>query len=553
MMEKPNKYELISVAYRLRLLFRSEAEFRRAVGVSFETVVNNRESARDMEMYFSALAAEASKVTGMALEDIIEAYREASRVYLSLDWGDRSQLASRRKFCRMMFRLYAAPGRRLTNDEVFKFGIRSDDARLLREFFPEGVEEAPAVDVRIILLFAYGILRPFRENSRGRDIRDSETLEALGRLRDLIRTLRDDTPRLGALDKPLVFDELLGLIEGRTGKRENLSECTPLAMFEALGRITSACRSVARAEALRQSDGQFISLLMNGIWIDDGDNGRNRFWIFPPYSELAFCYESDGHVWRLRPYEFKFRIEEDPEALDTFIMPAPEASLRLILAPEKPVDRTMIATGLAGGAGSETTGELCRLDFIEGSLGLPAWFNWRAWERLERDDDRYGRFRALLSDLYNPASPQSLFLENTAPEIIDRQNNLVGRDGRYLYVYDWQPGRFAVREREADQFHYEVASAADLPPQSLMELEVSERHPLYAIPLDFKPTEPGNPTQERLADVLSDAENIRDVYLIHSARADCPLLAFPLYSLTIALDENLLTRSGIRKFTRRPC
>ncbi len=162
-MDTSTKYELISVAYRSRFLFRSEGEFREAIGVSYETVVNNRESARDIDVYYNIIDRKTEDVAGMSLEEVMGDYLRASEFYLSLDWGDRSQLASRRKFCRMLFRLYATAGLSLTNDEIFKFRMKNDDRRLLGEFFPDGEGEAPAVNVALIVLFAFGVVRPFSE------------------------------------------------------------------------------------------------------------------------------------------------------------------------------------------------------------------------------------------------------------------------------------------------------------------------------------------------------------------------------------------------------
>lgn len=133
-MAQADKFDYISIAYRSRLLYRSDSEFRDALGVSFETVANNRHSARDMEMYLGVLSKCAENETALSIVDVIDAYVEASEAYLTLDWGDRTQMASRRKFCRMLFRLYATEGKSLSNEELFKFKIKNDDRRLLNAF-----------------------------------------------------------------------------------------------------------------------------------------------------------------------------------------------------------------------------------------------------------------------------------------------------------------------------------------------------------------------------------------------------------------------------------
>ena len=131
-------YRLIRVAYRSRFVFRTDAEYRKALGVSFETVVNNCGSAADMERYYDNLCRAADYNTDLSLRSLIADYVEASEFYLFLDWGDRAQMASRRRFCRMLFRLYASGGMALTADEIFKFKIKDADERLLNAFFQRG-------------------------------------------------------------------------------------------------------------------------------------------------------------------------------------------------------------------------------------------------------------------------------------------------------------------------------------------------------------------------------------------------------------------------------
>ncbi|MDE6514216.1 MAG: hypothetical protein K2L05_08550, partial [Muribaculaceae bacterium] len=200
--------------------------------------MSKRDSERDMEVYYSILAREAAKASDLSLKEIIRAYVVASDVYQSLDWGDRTQMASRKKFCRMLFRLAITAGRALSADEIFKFKHKEADKELLEVFFPDGVDDAdaPVVAIGFIVLFAFGIVRPWNgDNSRGRDIRDSETIGSLKKLGDLIRTLKEDTPRLGSTEKPLAFDECSEIIERHLHKPEELPECTPM---ESLVMIT---------------------------------------------------------------------------------------------------------------------------------------------------------------------------------------------------------------------------------------------------------------------------------------------------------------------------
>lgn len=485
-MEMANRFEELAVAYRARLVWRSEAEYRQAMGVSFETVGNNRCSDRDMEMYFGIVAREAMRHTHVPLDDFIAQYVEASRLYTSIDWGDRTQMASRKKFCRMLFRLYATAGRRIPSDELFRFNIKDDDGRLLKTFFPDGPSGTPAVNILLITLFAFGVVRPFTETTRGRDVRDKETLRALENMRELIRLLREDIPKLGSTEKPLVFDEYVVVLSGYIADANGLAECPPLSFYGQLADVVEACRRLAIAEEQRAFNDKLVGLCLYGIWVDDADGGEKRFWIFPSNCQMAYCYEYDGLMWKLIPYEFKVRFAESPEMVDTYIMIAPEGNLDYYFSADKLIAPASYAVGPIEGEFDEASGEVVSLTFKEGPIPASERFDWRRFDRLSPDDPRYERFHALLKELYDPNSPQSLFFKNTAPMLTDSFNNLVGRDNKYLYVYDRRPGRWVIREKARDTFIYEPVAGEWEPGEALFELEVTERTPLYAVPLEVK-------------------------------------------------------------------
>ena len=484
------------------------------------------------------------------MEDIVKAYTEASKFYLSLDWGDRSQLASRRKFCRMLFRLYATAGKRLTNEEIFKFKIKNDDDRLLEAFFPDGPGEEPVVDIRLVTLFAFGVLRPFTENSRGRDLRDKDTVVSLEKLRSLVGVLREDMPRLGSTEKPIVLDECLGIIDNYLGDPDSLEDCTPLFIWYMLMEITRVCRSLMDAGHLRIESERLCGLYMHGIWIDDADGGQNRFWIFPDTCMMAFCYEYDGVMWKLSPYEFKVRFSENNS--DSFIMVTPHGNLDYTLLPDRAIEPEHMSSGSIKAKYYRASGEIAQVTFEKDTLPFPDWFEWRTWQRLDPDDERYARFHALLRDIYNPNSPSSMFFKNIAPELTDLYNNWAGRDNKYLYVYDWQPKRRVIRERGKDTYMHEVAPGEELPGDALFELKISAQNPLYAIPLDIERKNYGSLEIDRFVEMLSDVDNVKEVYIVHSARTRFPRLSFPEYSVTIGLDMDVMGELGILKFTRSP-
>lgn len=550
-MEEPGKYDVVSVAYKSRFIFRTDAEYREALGASFETITSKRDSERDVEVYYSILNRTTMQTLEKSLDDVIGDYLIASELYLSIGWSDRSQMASRKKFCRMLFRLSATAGKPLSSDETFKFKIKEADKELIKIFSPYGMEAAPIGIISFVVLFAFGIIRPWNPgNSRGRDIRDNETVEVLKKLADLIALLKEDMPRLGSTEKPLVFDQWIEITESYLRDTEMLSDCSPLMMLASLMDIARACRSLVISEDQRIESEKYHGLYMHGIWVDDADQGKNRFWIFPDNLLAAMCYKRNGAGWELDTFEFKVRKATNPDYMDSFILLSPQGNLKCTISPDKTISGEQMGTGWYEEVKDEATGEIIQLDLYDESLHLPEWLNWRKWERLGRDDPRYREFRKVLTEVYDPQSPHYVIFRNTAPELSDNVNNLVGRDNKYIYVYDWQPNRFLILESRQGVFTYESDCDNLATDQALFELNISEKHPLYAIPVDMKKRRYGNTELDRLAGIMADAANITVAYIIHSKRARFPHLVFSTYGASVKLDMEVLSKAGVIKFTR---
>ena len=202
-------YEVIKSAYRSRLLFRTEAEYRQLVGVSFESIRDSRDDEAALSRYYDILNRECRQQCGENLYAMVAAYIEASEVCAGkdFDWMERRQLASRKKFCRWLFRKTSTAGKRMTLDEESRFSPKRCDAKLFEAFYPDGIEGGRAYDLVFVLLITFGVIKPYSLSSaRSHDISTEEAAKSCDTMTALVTQLRDDTPQMGVLPKPAVFD-----------------------------------------------------------------------------------------------------------------------------------------------------------------------------------------------------------------------------------------------------------------------------------------------------------------------------------------------------------
>ena len=551
-----SKFDIISVTYQARLLFSTDREFRAALGVSWESVKDNRTDRRALDTYYSCLDAICREVTGDPLDETVKSFVKASGMYQSLDWGDRRDIRSRKKLCRLIFRMAATAGRRMTVEEEEKFRWCDDDLRLTSTFFPDGWEGEASVNMLFIILFSFGVVRPYNPDGKGKtrshDTEKPKIAEALKNLLDMLILFKEDMPRIGTLSKPAVFDMWIGVIKKRL-EDGSMAGCTPLWRMHVLDDVVAGCLSVVEPELAKMLNESMISLRMPGIWIDDADNGESRFWIFPANRPLAFCFQNDGKAWELLPYEFVCAASEDPDLAGSCFMISPKGNMRMFTAPKNNLDGEFAWLGLEL-HGSEETDELARVDFYETSFPLPEWADWRSMSRLGSEDERFKRFSSILTDVYDDRSPLSRLYRNHAVLLTDDVNNLVGRDSKYIYISDYRaPDRWIVKESEDDPgcFIYDFLYAGQRPDLSFIGLEITEDHPLYALPINRKIPKSGSFGLQKLARVIENNDAITWVRLIHLNNGWGDILFFKDFAFGLYPDGEEMKMLGIKKFTSR--
>lgn len=546
-------YEVIKSAYRSRLLFRTEAEYRRLVGVSFETIRDCRDDEAALERYYDILNSECRQQCGENLYAMVAAYIEASEVCAGkdFDWMERRQLASRKKFCRWLFRKTSTPGKRMTLDEESRFSPKRCDAKLFEAFYPDGIEGDRAYDLVFVLLITFGVIKPYSLSSaRSHDISTEEAAKSCDTMTALVTQLRDDTPQMGVLPKPAVFD--ISLEQLRQMVAGNFEDYSIARVWELLNRIEDACIAVSSPQKTADTNTEITGYSMPGIWVDDADRGKSRFWIFPENKFMVFCYHKAGAGWQLTPYEFTFfRPKNDDEIGDNCIFVTAKGNEQIINSGElMQPDEIVFATYHLGEA--DDYGSFGEIEFEAETGSTPWWFDWRRFKRLSKGGARYRHFKQAVTDIYNPASPHSLLFCNTAPFLTDSLDSLVATDNDYLYISDLpRPEKFILKsyEGDGDRFWYEPSYSKAEPGRSLRNIVVSETHPLYIIPRFIDIDEKKPDLHRRFAEAVLNTNLSNQITIYRTSRRPEGILCFNNFSLMIPLSTDVIEKFGIEVIT----
>ncbi|MDE6237883.1 MAG: hypothetical protein K2M45_08460 [Muribaculaceae bacterium] len=568
------KYEIIDIAYKSRLFFNTEGEYRELWGVSFETVSDHRDDPKAVGRYYDILDKWCRDWIAQSLEEIVEEYSNASEVYLNLNWEGRSQMALRKRFCRMLFRIAATRGRSLSQGEKEIFRYKDGDDNLTSEFFPEGKGEPESISVSFVLLFAFDIVRPGRGTSgKGRDIRKENVRKSLTLFEDLIKLLREDMPTLGSTSKPIAFDETLENIRVAIGDSQDLILCSPLWFYYQLEVVKYACLSIVDMDLRRSVGHNLVAPDLPGIWIDDKDGGKSRFWIFPHNLGETFCYNFNHEKREIDLYPVNFSVATAPsvDQLMNGVIISAKGVTKVVCNPDGKLERSEIATMQLSYLPEE--GRVEKVMFEKSSGENPEWFDWNCFRRLDPGSEQYKEISLFLRDLYGERSTVNINFRNHGRLFTDIVNNLIGRDREYLYIYDYAKPSFKLIEREG-MFYYKEQYNGEAPSLSLFDLELSEEHPLYLLPTKLQArieredreyekrftsavrSERGDKHERpsawmrRLAELMSESENIANVSLINSPTRDL-LLYFHDFDMTIPIDVGELVKYGGRKITGR--
>ncbi|MCH5347261.1 MAG: hypothetical protein J1E63_09135 [Muribaculaceae bacterium] len=555
------QYNVIEIAWRGRLLFNKEAEYEEFLGIKFDAIKEAQEkgNTEKIDLYYMALDRECHQQCGESLRLLVYNYLKASETTdeNSFSWGDVCRdLRVRKRFYRWLFLKSCITNMRLdaeTEDNLKVYENESAYKELLKRFYPEGTESYYDIDPIFGILMAFDVVKPRlfhnKQSARARDITQEATVKSLENLLKLIDVLRDDMPIHGIIDKPLSFSQSSALIERILNDRdeEELAECTVARIWKTLDEIQNDCIVCSSPESIDIHSTSISFYKMPGIWIDDSDNGKTRFWVFPDNMFFAFCFVLDGVQWILIPYEFASWENDDSGMNDKCFWATYEANRQLIFS-----DKHLAAANQVAIVNYERlfddNGEFTELTFsLDGEK--PGWMDWSSFKRLDYDDERFRYFLDIVERIYKRGGTElSMIFENRGAFMTDVFNCLVAIDRKYLYVTDQISSRFYLTyDKNTHAFEYENDKKEET--ESLLDIEISADRPLYLIPRDKKPKITDQKHirfSEAVANTLLDHQI--SVYHGKGKRALC----LNEFSISIRLDDEATVESlGIKQVTSR--
>lgn len=552
-------YDTIVIAYRGRLLTHSDAEFRKLVGVSMETIRDRRTDEKAMAGYYHILSEECIRQCDKSLYTVARSFIMASCACceIGFDWKERRQLASRKKFCRWLFRRAVAPGHRLGVEEELRFSPKDCDEDLLDRFYPDGIEEEPDIDLTFALLITFGVVRPIKSvAARSRDISEADAIRSANAMINLISILRDDIPQMGVLPSPLAFDVVTRTLQQYA--RADFEDFTPAVAWGLLRAVEKSCVSVSSPQKGTESELTATGLSMPGIWVDDADDGTSRFWVFPENKLMAFCYKLKDGCWSLIPYEFVVLKEKGGDDFtETCVFVTPAGNRQILSGGSGMMQQSeTVCASYEYYRDNDEFDLFSTISFVVESGERPEWMDWNSFTRLSRSDLRHNVFMQSLSDIYDPASPIHFLFNNVAPFMTDVLDSLIGMDNNFLYISD-RPApdgqRLICDEEDGERFWYDPLFRSVRQTANLRNVVISEEHPLYVVPRFTRRDLPMPKRQLSFVEAVENTDMESQITIYHTPQHPEGILCFNRFSLLFPLDDKAaeLRSYGVKRLTDR--
>ncbi|MDE5790285.1 MAG: hypothetical protein K2H96_03535 [Muribaculaceae bacterium] len=501
----------------------------------------------DIEMLYHRCADRCKEVTDYPLDFILTAYVKASELCINKDYWKGMRSSRKKAFAMKLFIKCYMPTSPNVKAILTSISNHEKDDALLNNFFIES-KSKELVDVCFAVLILRNIIEPYStKRSKYQGPNKSKLIEFLKSLNDLLEG------NVGVFRRLQVVEEYIKGIES--------GSITPT--IAGAWKILDEIGTQLRYLSIEQSKliGDYVcGVKLPGIWIDDADQGKNRFWIFPDNYKMAFCYTLKEYGLSLKPYEFVIYYNPNVNDSETCGLVSPEGNRQILIdGYSSPGEMVQMNYDVLGEDESE---KISQVTFTPIYNNFGDWFNWRQYRRLDEQDPLYVGFKDILSACYNTERKyECCEVRCMYGWMIDFKSALVAIDNNYLYLMEHAKNeRFYLKSNDGDVFEYLYGSSRQRLP-GLFDLNVSEENPLYLLPRNdwqFSRFDAYFSGKNISKDELTKYQSFKEVvkytdfnhqitfYCIHHNGENKKILVFNEFQCVFNIDSNLLNHYGIR-------
>ena len=571
-----NQYQLLDTIIKSRLLAFDDDGYEDLMMMDVDSFRKRYRDASDekLKTIMKTFADAFEEMDAFGPEYMIDSYMEASDAFNSVgfDWGRNKQLATRRKFCRWMFRQAY-----LNNPELHEgaYTPKKEDWELYRRFKPEADGDRESIDIVFMMLLAFQVIRPFGSDSM-RALKYASASRSRERMIELLEILDEELPVFGVTKN---LHSIKHALDALRDPELDDDSFPPAALWGMLRNVALDLQTNSSPAELLDSHVELNGYVMAGIWIDDSPAGHRRFWVFPNNKLMAFCFSFRNREWVLEPYEFVFsKLEHEYEFADTCAMATTRGNSQAILNGKIEEDELVRLSYELEDRDDEGQFQTIRFA-LESGFEYPYWMDWRSFRRLSLEDSLAVEYADVIEAIYRGSEMLRDFgYRNIAPWLTDSQDSLVGLDCDFLYLIDSSFDRNGYLEKVSGEgeyplYDYCVEFSMRNKGFGLFGVEISEEQPIYVVsrnPLFYEGLDKKLKARN-LIDVIPDKsdrnaflrryEDFKEtvfstkfsdqVTIYKNLRHDSsPMLCFNQISRNFSLDE-LIEWFGVRKFTSR--
>lgn len=365
-------------------------------------------------------------------EYMISSYMKASDAFNSIDfdWGKNKQLATRRKFCRWMFRHAYLNNPDLHEDP---YSPKKEDWELFSHFKPDTEDDGESIDIVFTMLLTFQVIRPFGTDSI-RALKYSSPIETRDNMMELLEVLQKDLPTFGVNKNLHSIKRALDVLNDPQYDENPLP---PAALWGMLNNVSLELKVNSSPAELLDSHVELNGYSMPGIWVDDAKVSQKRFWVFPNNKLMAFCFYLKNREWILEPYEFVFtKLEYEHEFDNTCVIATTRGNIQVFMHGK--IEDSEIVRLRYTLEDRDDEGDFQTIRFeLESGVDYPYWMNWRSFRRLPLEHELTTEYREILNKIFHKSEMlRSFYYRNIGSWITDSHDCVVGLDSEFLYLSD---------------------------------------------------------------------------------------------------------------------